>query len=153
MTIATAAKPIIPIIRNGYGEIIQGEVLTVAQSLLAMAAGKITASFDDMSWGTRGKERHHRIGEAVHHEIYDVNPAGTRTLVCVRAVEGTRYGVKTCSKDYFVVARHGRGVRVLPANKAVAAKAAKAAGDSLGLAIDAALAKPKRSAKHGSSAA
>lgn len=150
MTIATTTKPLI---RNAYGEIIQGEVLTVAQSLLAMAAGKITASYDAMSWGTHGKERHHRIGEAVHHEIYDVNPAGTRTLVCVRAVEGTRYGVKTSSKDYFVVARHGRGVRVLPANKAVAAKAAKAAGDSLGLAIVAALGKPKRSAKPGASAA
>lgn len=144
MTIAAAAKPII---RNEYGEIVQGEVLTVARLLLAMAAGKITPSFDAMSWGTSGKERRKQIGEAVHHEIYDVNPAGTRTLVCVRAVEGTRYGVKTVSKDYFVVARHGRGIQVLPANKSVAAKVAKSSGDSLGLAIVASLAKPKRSAK------
>lgn len=131
------------IVRNTYGEIVRGDVLTAARALVAQAGKKIPASFDDMSWGTRGKERGHKIGAAAHHEIYDVNADGTRALVCVRAVEGTRYGVKTCSKEYFVIARHGLGVRVLPANKAVAAKAAKAAGESLGLAIEVALGKAK----------
>ena len=100
-----------------------------------------------MQWGRSGKERGHRIGEARHHEIYDINVEGTRALVCVRDVEGTRYGVKTCSKEYFVIARHGRGVRVLQANKAVAAKAAKGAGAQLGLAIEVALGKAKLAVK------
>ena len=115
------------ICRNSYGEIVRGNALTTARQLVAQAGAKIPASFDAMTWGTSGKERGHRIGEARHHEIYDINAEGTRALVCVRQVEGTRYGVKTCSKEYFVIARHGRGVRVLPANKSVAAKAAKAA--------------------------
>ena len=50
---------------------------------------------------------------------------------------------RTCSKEYFVIARHGRGVRVLPANKATSAKAAKAAGEALGAAIEVALGKAK----------
>lgn len=131
------------IIRNTYGEIVRGDALAIARELVAQAGAKIPVSFDDMEWGTSGKERGHRIGEARHHEVYDINPEGTRALVCVRAVEGTRYGVRTCSKEYFVIARHGRGIRVLPANKAVAAKAAKAAGDTLGLAIEVALGKAK----------
>ncbi len=135
------------ITRNSYGEIVRGDALTTARHLVAQAGAKIPAAFDDMSWGTSGKERGHRIGEARHHEIYDVNPEGTRALVCVREVEGTRYGVRTVSKEYFVVARHGRGVRVLPANKAVAAKAAKAAGEALGVAIDVALGKAKLAVK------
>lgn len=129
--------------RNSYGEIVRGDALSIACALVAQAGKKIPSSFDDMEWGTSGKERGHRIGRARHHEVYDINTEGTRALVCVRAVEGTKYGVKTCSKEYFVIARHGRGIRVLPANKAVAAKAAKAAGDSLGQAIEVALGKAK----------
>lgn len=142
MTTATT-----PIVRNTYGEITRGDVLAAAHALVAQAGSKIPASFDNMSWGTSGKERGHRIGEACHHEIYDINASGTQALVCVRDVEGTRYGVKTCSKEYFVIARHGRGVRVLPANKAVAAKAAKAAGETLGSAIQVALGKAKLAVK------
>lgn len=136
------------ITRNTYGEIIRGEILDAARALVAQAGKKIPTEFDSMEWGTSGKERGHRIGEARHHEIYDINPEGTRALVCVRAVEGTRYGVRTCSKEYFVIARHGRGVRVLPANKAVAAKAAKAAGENLGVAIEVALGKAKLAVAH-----
>jgi len=139
----TALNTATAVVRNTYGQIIRGEALATARSLVAQAAGKVPAAFDDTHWGTSGKERGKRIGEAVHHEIYDINAEGTRALVCVRATEGTRYGVKTCSKDYFVIARHGRGIRVLPANKAVAAKAAKAAGAALGTAIEVALGKAK----------
>ncbi len=135
------------IVRNSYGEITRGDVLDAARALVAQAGAKIPSEFDDMEWGRSGKERGHRIGEARHHEIYDVNGSGTQALVCVRAVEGTKYGVKTCSKEYFVIARHGRGVRVLPANKAVAAKAAKAAGDTIGQAIEVALGKAKLAVK------
>jgi hypothetical protein len=129
--------------RDAFGAIIKGEAVTTARALVTMARAKIPAAYDDMSWGRSGKERGHRIGRACHHEIYDVNAEGTRALVCVREVEGTKYGIKTTSKEYFVVARHGLGVRVLPANKAVAAKAAKAAGDALGVAIEVALGKAK----------
>ncbi|HCO42727.1 MAG TPA: hypothetical protein DIT63_01255 [Gammaproteobacteria bacterium] len=101
----------------------------------AAARGKLPAPYDDMEWGRSGRERGKRIGSARHHEVYDVTPTGHRALICVREVEGSRYGVRTTSKTYYVVARHGAGVRVLPANKAVAAKAAKAAGDTLGAAI------------------
>ncbi len=142
MTASTQA-----IVRNIYGEITRGEALATARTLVAQAGSKIPTSYDNMEWGRSGKERGHRIGEARHHEIYDVNPEGTRALVCVREVEGTKYGVRTCSKEYFVVARHGRGVRVLPANKAVAAKAAKIAGENLGQAIKVALGKAKLSVK------
>ena len=95
-----------------------------------------------MEWGTSGRERGHRIGDARYHEIYDVTPDGNGALICVREVEGTKYGVRTTSKEYYVVARHGRGVRVIPANKAVAAKAAKTA-TAPGEAIAAALGKAK----------
>lgn len=131
------------IVRNSYGEIVHGDALQTARALVAQAGKKIPTSYDNMEWGTSGKERGHRIGEARHHEVYDVNAEGTRALVCVREVEGTKYGVRTCSKEYFVVARHGRGIRVLPANKAVCAKAAKAAGEALGVAIEVALGKAK----------
>jgi hypothetical protein len=104
-------------------------------------AGKIPVAYDDMEWGISGKERGKRIGEARRHEIYDYTPRAV--LVCARSVEGTRYGQKTTLKEYFVVARHGRGVKVTPANKALAAKAAKAAGPILGAAIAIVLGKSK----------
>jgi hypothetical protein len=131
------------ITRDAFGAITNRETIATARALVAKAKAKLPACYDDMTWGRSGKERGHRIGFACHHEIYDINEAGTRALICIREVEGTRYGVKTLSKEYFVVARHGLGVRVLPANKAVAAKAAKAAGDKLGIAIDVALGKAK----------
>lgn len=137
----------IVIVRDSYGQIVQGDALAVGRNLVKLAGVKLLSEFDDMEWGRSGKERGHRIGEARHHEVYDVNPEGTRALVCVRGVEGTKYGVRTVSKEYFVIARHGRGVRVLAANKAVAAKAAKVAGAALGKAIEIALGKAKLSVK------
>jgi hypothetical protein len=133
--------------RNTYGEIVASSKLIAANALVAQAGNKIPATFDDTAWGTSGKERGHKIGDARHHEIYDINAECTRVLMCVRETEGTRYGVRTTSKEYFVIARHGRGIRVLPANKAVAAKAAKAAGDTLGSAIEVALGKAKLAIK------
>lgn len=56
-------------------------------------------------------------------------------LVCVRETEGTRYGVKTLSKSYFLIAKRGRGITVSGANKAVVAKAAKSCGNTIGGAI------------------
>lgn len=116
-----------------------------ARDLVAQAAdrGKIAKAFDALAWDRKGRAS----GEAVHHEIYDVNNVGTRALVCVRHAVGSKYGVRTTSKEYFVIARHGRGIRVMEANKAVAAKAAKAAGETLGVAIETALGKRKLAVK------
>ena len=141
------------ITRTSYGELRQTDgasrpaLLDAADSLLAASASKLPAAHDSLEWGTSGRERGHKIGTARYHEIYDVNATGTRALICVREVEGTKYGQRTTSKAYFVLARHGRGARVLAANKAVAAKAAKAAGDTLGSAIDTALGKCKLAVK------
>ena len=139
-------KTMTTITRTSYGELkytaATAESIAAAQALITAARGKLPHAFDDMAWGKKGRDRGHRIGDARHHEIYDVSQNGHRALICVREVEGTRYGVRTTSKDYYVVARHGRGVRVIMANKAVAAKAAKSAG-ALGEAIDVALGRAK----------
>lgn len=104
-------------------------------TLAAAKYKKIPTSFDGMEWGSSGKEKGKKIGDALHHEIYDISPDGRIVLVCCRAVSGDRYGQKTTGKEYFLVRAHGAGVRVLPANKAIAAKAAKSAGPVLGVAI------------------
>lgn len=129
--------------RTGYGELVAQATSTVfdraalfvARELVTQAASgkKIPHAFCDMEWGSGGKERGKRIGVARHHEVYDFTSSSV--LVCVRSVEGTRYGQKTTNKDYFLVTRQGRGVTVKPASKAVAAKSAKAAGAELGLAV------------------
>ncbi len=131
------------LVRNSYGELETAHTTSAedraaylaAYALVEQAAkaGKIPAAFDDMEWGRSGKERGKRIGEARHHEIYDFTASAV--LVCVRSVEGTRYGQKTTDKSYFLVSKAGRGVKVTEASKAVAAKAAKAAGNTLGLAV------------------
>jgi len=127
--------------RNEYGELIATDAtrdaINGARALAAMASagGKISAPYDDMIWGRSGREKGKRIGAAIHHEIYDVTESGKKTLICVRHVEGTKYGQKTTEKEYFLVAKHGRGVKVSPAPKAIAAKAAKGTGE-LGQAIE-----------------
>lgn len=140
------------LIRNEYGELVVSPATTTedraaylaAYALVPQAAkaGKLPAAFDDMEWGRSGKERGKRIGEARYHEVYDFTASAV--LVCVRSVEGTRYGQKTTDKTYFLVSKAGRGVKVAEASKAVAAKAAKAAGNTLGLAV--AVAQGKRPA-------
>ena len=143
--------------RDQYGQIIfkyyddadQKSAIEAIRELIARAAndGAIPAAYDDLSWDKKGRS----AGGALHHEIYDISPDLNRALVCIRTTEGGRYGVRTTSKSYCVVARHGRGVRVLPANKAVAAKAAKAAktAANLGDAILVSLGKMKLPVKPG----
>jgi hypothetical protein len=97
---------------------------------------KIPRSFDDMYWGSSGKEKHKRIGDALYHEIYDISPNSRSVLMCARSVTGNRYGQRTTDKSYFLIRVHGKGVRVVPANKALAAKGAKTAvelGDAIAI--------------------
>jgi hypothetical protein len=132
--------------RSTYGELRgltpDGRCIVLGAMALVQSAansGKLPTAYDTISFDKKRRAD----GGAIHHEIYDTNEIISRVLVCVRESEGTRYGVKTLSKNYFVVARHGRGIRVLPANKAVAAKAAKAAGNTIGGALNVVLGKCK----------
>lgn len=135
--------------RNSYGALFGARgnqsPLDAADALIdaATKSRKLPAAFDNLRWDRKGRA----AGNALHHDIFDVNASGTRALVCLRSTEGSKYGVRTTEKRYFVVARHGAGVRVLQANKSVAAKAAKAAGATLGVAIDTALGKCKLAIK------
>nr|WP_321271510.1 hypothetical protein [uncultured Tolumonas sp.] len=110
-----------------------------ANELIAKAVqkGKLPRTFDLLVWtkinNYIGKKR---IGTALYHDLYDMTPDGKSVLVNAREVEGTRYGIKTTANTYYLLHRHGVGIRVELANKAVAAKAAKSAGDELGIAID-----------------
>lgn len=104
-----------------------------AMVLVQRAAQKklIPAAYDSISWDRKGRSD----GCAVHHEVYDIYPDGRHVLVCIRETEGSKYGVKTLSKSYFLISKKGRGVVAIEANKAVAAKAAKSCGQTLGGAI------------------
>ena len=129
--------------RNSYGEIFAAKQwqpepstpqdcagLLVAKDLVkrAVKSKKITAAYDDVTFAKKGFD-----GDALHHEIYDFTDS--TVLVCLRATEGSKYGVKTLSKNYVLIRKHGRGVVVSEASKAVAAKAAKAKPATLGYAI------------------
>ena len=119
------------------GEKARGLILS-AQELIRQAErrGKIDKEHDGMEWERISRRiGSKKIGTATHHEIYDVSPDGRKALLCIRKVEGTKYGVKTLSKDYYIISKHGTGVRVEPAKKAVAAKAALAAGQVVGWAL------------------
>lgn len=122
-----------------YGSVSQFDtsIFTTAVKLVSIAtsAKKIPASFDGMEWGKSGKEKGKRIGEARHHEIYDISSDGRCVLVCCRSVSGDRYGQKTTGKEYFLVRAFRAGVKVEIANKALAAKAAKSTSTQLGAAI------------------
>lgn len=134
--------------RSQYGELLPHPVhasqaardlMAAAQKLVSMAAskGKIPASFDAMSWEKiSARIGYKKTGDAMHHEIYDITQDAKHVLVCCRSVEGTKYGIKTTHKDYYIIHKYGTGTRVEQANKATSAKLAKASGDGLGLAID-----------------
>lgn len=144
--------------RSSYGEILTNsntssehrELITAARNLVNLAGKKIPAAYDNMMWERiNSRIGNKRIGTALHHEIYDVTPTGSKVLVCCREVEGTRYGIKTLSKNYYLVTRHGKGAKVAEANKAVVAKAAKAAGQVIGYAIEVVEGKTRLKVKNG----
>jgi len=128
--------------RNSYGEItnpshVMGSLYardlyaeTCHLIKLAVKAKKIPWASDSISFDRKGRAD----GYATHHEIYDISSDARHILLCVRESEGTKYGVKTTSKTYYIISTHGQGVRVVEAPKAKAAKAAKQAvnpGDAI----------------------
>lgn len=136
--------------RNSYGEIINpnyqqftGEFCQYAADLyaetchlikLAVKTKKIDPSYDSISFDRKGRAD----GYARHHEIYDISDDARHLLLCVRETEGSKYGVRTTSKEYFVISTHGQGVRVQEAPKSKAAKAAKQAinpGDAIAVCL------------------
>jgi len=97
---------------------------------LAVNRKKIPAAYDSITWDKKRRAD----GYATHHGIYDISADARHLLLCVRETEGTRYGVKTTAKNYYIISTHGQGVRVVEAPKAKAAKAAKQAinpGDAI----------------------
>jgi len=126
--------------RSSYGELITSHttepehraLLATAWNLVKLAGKKLPASHDTLSRDRKGRWD----GSALHHELYDINPAATKALLCCREVEGSKYGVKTLSKTYYLIAKCGKGVKVAEAQKAVAAKAAKSSGQVIGYAIE-----------------
>lgn len=136
--------------RNSYGELTPAnysyELWVSANNLihLAVKSKKIDRSYDTISFTRRGRAD----GSARHHEIYDIHPDPIRVLLCVRETEGTKYGVATTSKNYYIIGKQGRGVKIADANKFVAAKAAKHAGCELGCAINILEGKAKLTIKH-----
>ncbi|MDN0082393.1 hypothetical protein QU487_06450 [Crenobacter sp. SG2305] len=130
--------------RTPFGELVgQNEqvraILSQAKALASQAAAKrkIPTAHDGMQWERiNSRIGNKKIGSALHHEIYDLSADGRHVLLCCRSVEGSKYGIKTTSKQYFILHKHGTGVRVEEANKNIAAKAAKQAGDGIGLALD-----------------
>lgn len=104
-----------------------------AYALVQQAAksGKISGAYDEIEFDRKSRAS----GSALHHEIYDISANGATVLVCLRSTEGSKYGVRTTDKTYVLVSKAGRGVKVADANKAVAAKSAKAAGNLLGVAV------------------
>lgn len=143
--------------RNSYGEINRPNVYlnenkfdldlySEARCLIASAEKKkkIPAAYDTISFDKKRRAD----GSALHHEIYDISDDARHVLVCVRETEGTRYGVKTLSKTYFIVSAHGKtGVKVQEAPKAKAAKAAKQAGNNYGFALEVCMGKEKLKTK------
>ena len=123
--------------RNSYGELthLQDNPLTPeVNRLIGLATKKrhIPCTSDNLSWDRKGRAD----GWATHQEIYDIRPSPMTILICIRETEGSKYGVRTTSKDYYLIKRHGRGTKVSPTKKSIAAKAAKISGDKLGHAIN-----------------
>lgn len=75
-------------------------------------------------------------GRAIHHDIYDVSQDGKTALVCVRMADGSKYGVKTTSKDYYLIWTQDDKTIAEPMNKSICSKLAKASGNNIGMAIE-----------------
>lgn len=115
----------------------------------AVKKKKIVPEHDDIESKWRSSKRKYEFsGSAIRHELYDISPTHNRVLICVRHVEGSKYGQKTTLKEYFLIKKVGSGVQVIEVNKAVVAKAAKAKPEELGYVINVAVGKEKLQQKH-----
>lgn len=121
--------------RNNYGELLltsdctetEKEMYKHALTIIKTVVEKelLPKCFDTIEFDRKRRAS----GSALHHEIYDLND--TEVLVCIRKTSGSKYGVTTDSKEYYLV----NETSVNEVSKAVAAKYAKAATNS-GDAID-----------------
>lgn len=136
---SVAAAP--KLTRDEYGQLVSTPTIAVqladAYVMVADAAakGKIPRAYDRLDW-ERVSSRVGRklIGTARSLDIYDIAANGNKVLVCVRDIVGTRYGVATTGKAYFIVGKCGTGYRVRQASKTRAARLAKASnrlGDAI----------------------
>jgi hypothetical protein len=133
--------------RNHYGEIMRpANVIGSSQYAidlyaetchlikLSVASKKIPYSYDSITWDRKRRAD----GDACHHEIYDISADARHILLCVRWTEGSKYGVRTTEKKYYIISTHGKSVRVQEAPKSKAAKAAKQAinpGDAIAVCL------------------
>ena len=124
--------------RDDYGKLIKAEGLAEAKKMVEAATKELSQldyPYDDLERDREGRWD----GSARHHEIYDIriNRAGRvgAVLLCVRCTKGSRWGVATVSKNYYIISRKGRKYSIETAKKAIAAKAAKSTY-CLGDAID-----------------
>ena len=121
------------ITRNQYGELIRLRgaraeeppadlaQFAAAQRLvqLASTAGVIDRAYDTISWDHRGRAN----GEALHHELYDA--AANAVVICLRKTVGSKYGVATSSKNYWLIERAEDGELAATPTQAPIAKYAK----------------------------
>jgi hypothetical protein len=125
--------------RNSYGEVLCPSASNTeafnaynqAQIYIKIAVnnGIIDAEFDTVEFDRRGRAS----GSAHHLELYDFDLTQKTVLVCSRRTEGTKYGVRTVSKTYYVI----DGDNLHLANKAKAAKLCKALGNEMfGVAVN-----------------
>lgn len=132
------------ITRNSYGEIVTvsarhewdgaASIITwpadstpapatyaAAWKLIASAAkkGLIARAYDSITWDRKRRAE----GYAVHHELYDF--ARGTAMVCVRETEGSKYGVRTIEKNYWLITSTGGKLAATLAPKSKVAKLAK----------------------------
>jgi hypothetical protein len=80
----------------------------------AQSSGVISPSYDSIGFDHKGRAD----GSALHYELFDF--AEDAALVCARTTEGTRYGVKTLSKKYMLLAHEDTGIASMPTSEPVA---------------------------------
>lgn len=136
---SSAAAP--KLTRDGYGQLVSTPTIAVqladAYLMVTDAAdkGKLPRAYDRLEWEkVSSRVGSKLIGTARSLDIYDIAANGNKLLVCVRDIAGTRYGVGTTGKTYFIVGKCGTGYRVREASKTRAARLAKAStrlGDAI----------------------
>lgn len=115
------------LIRSTYGEIVKTRVFPAlprpdddgfraAWDLISLAAssGVVPPAYDSILFDHKGRAD----GDARHQELYDFAP--DTAVVCLRETEGTRYGVKTLSKKYFLVSLDGGQISAIETAEPVA---------------------------------